>query len=127
LTQRRPPAHTVEQQAARLRAALPHHADRLLADPAWPALATALTEAENTGHDPVQLLRHATRRRTPDNTPPMASTFIWRIQRLAARQVPNDRAQAAGTHTTTSPQPARASDDPPVSAHSTPPTSVRRR
>lgn len=78
---------------------MPDHAQQILNDPAWPALAAVLTEAENVGHDPEKLLQHAARQRTLDDTRSTASTLTWRIQRLAARQVPGARARAAQTRT----------------------------
>ncbi len=61
LAQRQPPARAVERHAQRILVILPDHAQQVLDDPAWPALAAVLTEAENSGHDPEQL----TARRTP--------------------------------------------------------------
>jgi hypothetical protein len=59
LTRHTPPAHTTERHAQHLRAALPDHADQVLTDPAWPALAAVLTDAETAGHHPQHLLEQA--------------------------------------------------------------------
>ncbi|MDQ0387224.1 hypothetical protein J2S54_004044 [Streptomyces sp. DSM 42143] len=99
LAQRLPPARTIERHTQRVLAILPDHAQQILNDPAWSALAAALTEAENAGHDPEQLLQHAARLRTLDAVRSTARTLTWRIQRLAARQVPSDQARAAQTST----------------------------
>ncbi|WP_330338462.1 relaxase/mobilization nuclease domain-containing protein [Streptomyces sp. NBC_00557] len=107
LAQRRPPARTIERHTQRILAILPDHAQEILNDPAWPALATALTEAENAGHNPGHLLQHTARQRTLDDARSTASTLTWRIQRLAARQAPSARARAAQTRTSASVQSAQ--------------------
>ncbi|MEU1009068.1 mobilization protein [Streptomyces sp. NPDC005890] len=94
LAQRKPPARTMEHHAQQIRAVLPDHADQVLADPAWPALAAALAQAETAGHDPQQLLQHAARQRTLDDARSTARTLTWRIQRLGERHAPGPRAQA---------------------------------
>lgn len=99
LAQRKPPARTVERHAQHLRAVLPDHSEQVLADPAWPALAAALTQAETAGHDPQQLLRHAARQRALDDARSTARTLTWRIQRLGTRPAPSEQARAAQVHT----------------------------
>ncbi|MFI1097540.1 relaxase/mobilization nuclease domain-containing protein [Streptomyces sp. NPDC020917] len=54
LTQRHPAQRVADQHAQQLRQTIPAHADHVLSDSAWPALATALADAEATGHDPKQ-------------------------------------------------------------------------
>ena len=95
LVQRKPPARTVERHALQIRAVVPDYAEQVLDDPAWPALAAALTDAEAAGHDPQRLLEHATRQRTLDDARSAARTLTWRIQRLSQRQAPSARARAA--------------------------------
>lgn len=95
LAQRKPPTHIVEHHAQHIRTVLPDHAERILDDPAWPALAAALTQAETAGHDPQQLLQHAARQRALDDTRSIARTLTWRIQRLSERHAPSERARAA--------------------------------
>ncbi|MFF9096320.1 relaxase/mobilization nuclease domain-containing protein [Streptomyces sp. NPDC014802] len=82
LARRRPPARTVERHAQRVLAMLPQHAHQILKDPAWPALAAALTEAESAGHDIEQLLQHTTRHRTLEDGRSIASFLTWRIHPL---------------------------------------------
>ncbi|MFE0326989.1 relaxase/mobilization nuclease domain-containing protein [Streptomyces sp. NPDC058960] len=113
LAQRRPPADIVERHAQRIIAILPEHAQQVFDDPAWPALAAALTEAENIGHDPEWLLRHAAQRRTLDDARSTARTLTWHIQRLAARQSPSDRARATQAHTSATARPAQPGQTPP--------------
>ncbi|MEH0649638.1 mobilization protein [Streptomyces scabiei] len=107
LAQRRPPARTVERHAQRILMIVPEHAQRVLDDPGWPALAAALTEAETAGHDAELLLQHAARQRTLDDAHSTARTLTWRVQRLAARQVPGVQARAARAHTSATARPAR--------------------
>nr|WP_119590170.1 mobilization protein [Streptomyces scabiei] len=107
LAQRRPPARTVERHAQRILMIVPEHAQRVLDDPGWPALAAALTEAETAGHDAELLLQHAARQRTLDDAHSPARTLTWRVQRLAARQVPGVQARAARAHTSATARPAR--------------------
>ncbi|MEU1460050.1 mobilization protein [Streptomyces sp. NPDC005727] len=95
LVQHKPPAHTVERHAQHIRAVLPHHAEQILDDLAWPALATALTRAETAGHAPRQLLKLAARQRSLDDARSTAKTLTWRIQRLGTRPAPSQRARAA--------------------------------
>ncbi|MDX3243814.1 relaxase/mobilization nuclease domain-containing protein [Streptomyces sp. ME18-1-4] len=94
LAQRKPPTHIVEHHTQHIRTVLPDHAERILDDPAWPALAAALTQAETAGHDPRQLLQIATRQRALDDARSTARTLTWRIQRLGERHIPGPRAQA---------------------------------
>ncbi|MFI1536774.1 relaxase/mobilization nuclease domain-containing protein [Streptomyces anandii] len=98
LAQRKPPACTMEHHAQEIRAVLPDHADQVLDDPAWPALAAALAQAETAGHDPRQLLQHAADQRALDDARSTARTLTWRIQRLGERHSPGPRAQAPNAH-----------------------------
>ncbi|WUH92653.1 relaxase/mobilization nuclease domain-containing protein [Streptomyces sp. NBC_00433] len=101
LTARRPLGPVVENRAEEVRQTVPAHADHILGDPAWPALATALTDAEAAGHNPKRLLEQAAGQRTLTDARSPAQVLTWRIQRLAHRQVPSLRAQAAMARSTT--------------------------
>lgn len=68
LAQRRPPQPATERHAQRIRQTIPAHADQILDDPAWAALATTLTDAETAGHDPTRLL-HQQLTNAPSTTP----------------------------------------------------------
>ncbi|MFE2076543.1 relaxase/mobilization nuclease domain-containing protein [Streptomyces misionensis] len=127
LAQRQPPARTIERHAQRVLVMLPHHAQQTLDDPAWPALAAALTEAETAGHDPDQLLQHAARQRTLDDARSTASTLTWRIQRLAARQAPSARARTAQADTYVTPRPAQPGQTPPSPSQPGPAAPARHR
>jgi hypothetical protein len=75
--------------------AVPDHARRIVADPQWPALAGALTEAAQRGHNARQLLRQAARQRELNSARSPAAVLALRVQRLGYQPVPNCRAEAA--------------------------------
>ncbi|MET8592448.1 relaxase/mobilization nuclease domain-containing protein [Streptomyces sp. NPDC005078] len=84
-----------------VRAAVPEHANRILADPGWPALATVLADAEAGGHKPHQLLKEAAARRELGTAHRPARVLITRIQHTSRNPVPNPRAEAARLRSTT--------------------------
>ncbi|MFF0506853.1 mobilization protein [Streptomyces fimicarius] len=93
------------QQARRtlahdVRAAVPDHAYRILTDPAWPALATVLADAEAGGHKPHQLLKEAAAQRELTTARQPARVLITRIQHTSRNPAPNPRAEAARRTTT---------------------------
>ncbi|MEU2982520.1 mobilization protein [Streptomyces hirsutus] len=92
LTRRAPHATTANRFKQDLRAALPNHADRVLADPAWAALTTTLARAETAGHNPRHLLATVGTQRELDSADHPAEVLNWRITAQ-----PNRRAQAART------------------------------
>ncbi|MFC9486431.1 relaxase/mobilization nuclease domain-containing protein [Streptomyces hydrogenans] len=69
--------------AAAMRQALPELADRILAEPGWPALAATLDEARAVGHHPVALLVQAAARRELDTAERMSDVLVWRLRRMA--------------------------------------------
>jgi hypothetical protein len=83
-----------------VRAAVPDHAERILVDPAWPALATVLTDAEARGHQPHQLLREAAAQRELTTARQPARVLITRIQHTGRNPAPNRRAEAARRRST---------------------------
>ncbi|MEU3528590.1 relaxase/mobilization nuclease domain-containing protein [Streptomyces sp. NPDC038707] len=85
---------------ADVRAAVPDHAARILADLAWPALATVLADAESCGHQPHQLLREAAAQRELTTARQPARVLITRIQHTGRNPVPNRRAEAARRRST---------------------------
>ncbi|WP_249040276.1 relaxase/mobilization nuclease domain-containing protein, partial [Streptomyces chryseus] len=91
LAHRKPPAPAVERLVALVYEAVPTHAQQVLDDHAWPALATALADAEAAGHEPAALLKQAVDQRPLDDARSPARALTWRIQRLS----PADRARAA--------------------------------
>lgn len=86
--------------ASDVRAAVPDHAERILADPSWPALATVLADAEARGHKPHQLLKEAVAQRELDTARQPARVLITRIEHTSRNPVPNRRAEAARQRST---------------------------
>ncbi|WP_030886435.1 relaxase/mobilization nuclease domain-containing protein [Streptomyces sp. NRRL F-5053] len=95
LAQRRPPQQVVERHILIIRQAVPDHAEQVLEDPAFDALATVLADAEKAGHDPKQLLEQAADQRALDDARRPARVLTWRVERLSARSAPSTRARAA--------------------------------
>lgn len=71
------------------------HAERILADPAWPALASVLGDAEARGHQPHQLLKEAAGQRELATARKPARVLITRIQHTGRNPAPNRLAEAA--------------------------------
>ncbi|AVH56562.1 MULTISPECIES: relaxase/mobilization nuclease domain-containing protein [Streptomyces] len=118
LARRAPRATTASRFEQDLRAVLPDHADRVLSDPAWPALTTTLARAETAGHNPRRLLAEIAARRELDTADRPVEVLNWRIT-----VQPNRRAQAAckrSTRTTlVTPTPQPTSTPTTVSERST--------
>ncbi|MER5529826.1 mobilization protein [Streptomyces sp. NPDC002677] len=95
LADRAPSRQTRHRYAYHLRQAVPEHAERILTDPAWDALATVLAEAEAAGHNAATVLDQALNHRTLDDVHSPARALTWRIRRLGERHAPGPRAQAA--------------------------------
>ncbi len=100
LAARQPTDHARRTLAHDVQAAVPDHADRILTDPAWPALATVLAEAEAGGHKPHQLLKEATASRELTTARQPARVLITRIQHTSRNPAPNLRAEAARRRST---------------------------
>ncbi|MFE2873817.1 relaxase/mobilization nuclease domain-containing protein [Embleya sp. NPDC059259] len=84
-----------------LRQVLPEHADRIVANPAWPALNTALTHSTRTGKTPATVLLEAAGQRELDTATSPAEVLTWRIRRQLHQ--PTARHRAATTRSTTCP------------------------
>ncbi|MEU3064116.1 relaxase/mobilization nuclease domain-containing protein [Streptomyces subrutilus] len=97
LARRAPRAETARRFERELRAALPDHADRILADPSWTALTTTLAQAETAGHNPRRLLAEVGTLRGLDSAERPAEFLNWRITAQ-----PDRRAQAARRRSTVS-------------------------
>ncbi|MEV0535592.1 relaxase/mobilization nuclease domain-containing protein [Kitasatospora sp. NPDC050463] len=95
LSRRQPKEETSNTLAHDVRAAVPEHAERILADPNWPALATVLADAEAGGHQPHQLLAEAAARRELATAHLPAKVLISRIQHTSYHPAPNPIAEAA--------------------------------
>ncbi|WP_406862145.1 mobilization protein [Streptomyces sp. HUAS MG47] len=100
LARRTPGIQTKQRYARHLQQAAPDHADRILQDPAWDALATVLGDAETAGHNPTTLLDQALGQRTLDDARNPARALTWRIHRLGQRHAPGPLAQAAMARST---------------------------
>ncbi|MEC3995269.1 mobilization protein [Actinacidiphila sp. DG2A-62] len=100
LNQRQPPRTVMHHQATQMRQAVPGYAEHILTDPAWPALATVLTDAEAAGHDPARLLQQAADQRALGDARSPAQVLTWRIHRLTQRPAPSPRAKAAQSRST---------------------------
>ncbi|MCC3651765.1 mobilization protein [Streptomyces sp. S07_1.15] len=95
LTHRAPRAETAHRFEQDVRAALPNHADRILADPTWTALTTTLACGETAGHNPRRLLTQVSTQRELDSAECPAEVLNWRITAQ-----PNRRTQAARSRST---------------------------
>ncbi|MDQ0787908.1 relaxase/mobilization nuclease domain-containing protein [Streptomyces sp. B3I8] len=105
LARRSPNLQTKRRYAHHLQQAVPEHAEHILNDPAWDALATVLAEAEAAGHNPATVLDQALGQRTLDDAHSPARALTWRIRRLGERHAPSPLAAAARARSTT-PHPA---------------------
>ncbi|MEV8016900.1 mobilization protein [Streptomyces sp. NPDC086554] len=122
LTQRAPRPQTVQGFEAAVRQAVPDHADRILTDPAWPALATTLAMAESAGHNAQRLLAEVAASRELDTAERPAEVLTWRITAQ-----PNKRAQAARRRSTRSTAPVTPTRQPTHTTASEQITERRRR
>ncbi|GGJ11211.1 relaxase/mobilization nuclease domain-containing protein [Streptomyces brasiliensis] len=121
LARRTPRPETASRFEAAIRHTIPAQADRILTDPAWPALVTVLAYAESAGHHPRQLLAQTASERELDTVEHPAQVLIWRIT-----SQPNKRVQAARQQGTVGvgrpmPAPRAASTPPSVKANGIPP------
>jgi hypothetical protein len=98
LTRRTPRPETAHRFETTVRQAIPAHADRILTDPAWPALATTLAQTETAGHHLPTLLHRIAAERELDTAHSPAEVLTWRLT-----TTPNHRAAAAQTRSTTAP------------------------
>ncbi|WP_230993163.1 relaxase/mobilization nuclease domain-containing protein [Streptomyces endocoffeicus] len=100
LAARQPTEQARRALAHDVRAAVPDHADRILTDSAWSALATVLADAEAGGHQPLQLLKEAAAQRELSTARQPARVLITRIQHTSRNPAPNPRAEAARRRST---------------------------
>ncbi|MDI3420399.1 relaxase/mobilization nuclease domain-containing protein [Streptomyces luteolus] len=104
LAQRRPPQQMVERHIVLIRQTVPDHAEQVLEDSNFDALAAVLAHAEKAGHDPKQLLQQAADQRALDDARRPARVLTWRVERLAARPAPSAQARAAQSRSTALPR-----------------------
>jgi hypothetical protein len=120
LAQRRPSQPATERHAQRIRQTIPTHAEQILMDPAWPALATTLTDAETADHDPTQLLHQAADQRALEDARSPAQVLTWRLQRLTQRRPLSPQARAAQARSTVLPTMRTAAETAPSSSAARP-------
>ena len=99
LTQRAPTVEAADRYATLVRGALPDHAEQILTDPAWPALATTVHELEAAGRRPADVLTTAIDSRELDTADSVAEVLVWRMRNIAGVQ--SRRAEGGQTRTTT--------------------------
>ncbi|MEV6590966.1 relaxase/mobilization nuclease domain-containing protein [Streptomyces acidicola] len=102
LAERTPGPDETRRLAAAVQAAVPEHAQRILTDPAWPALATALAQAESAGTPPRPALTAAAGQRELDSADHPAQVLIWRLRSNTANQA-SARTRAANARTRRAP------------------------
>ncbi|MFJ6015380.1 relaxase/mobilization nuclease domain-containing protein [Streptomyces sp. NPDC092952] len=90
--------------ATAVRQALPELADRILAEPGWPALAATLDEARTAGHNSTDLLAQAAARREMDTVERISDVLVWRLRRMAALPAGPRSRPARGTAAVSSPE-----------------------
>ncbi|MEV4227413.1 mobilization protein [Streptomyces bobili] len=128
LTARPPRDQARRVLASDVRAAVPDHAERILTDPAWPALATVLADAEARGHHPHQLLKEAAAQRELTTARQPARVLITRIQHTGRNPALNRRAEAARRRSTIAGSVAtQQSGNPQSSRVATPPSDQQHR
>ncbi|MEU3188810.1 mobilization protein [Streptomyces sp. NPDC006923] len=71
------------RHVATLRQAVPELAERVLAEPGWPALAVTLADAEAAGYEPATLLTAAAARRELNTAEAVSDVLVWRLRRTA--------------------------------------------
>ncbi|MGY4986502.1 relaxase/mobilization nuclease domain-containing protein [Streptomyces nigrescens] len=115
---RRLPEPVRQRYAGALEAALPQHAEYVLREPGWEALAATLDQAERAGHVPNVLLQQAIALRELHTADSVTDVLVWRLRRLgnlpAATESPRTR-----TSSRTSQQ------QPPAPKHTAPVTTAR--
>ncbi|GGU32246.1 relaxase/mobilization nuclease domain-containing protein [Streptomyces violascens] len=94
------PIRTRQRHSTTLQSVLPHLADRIQAEPGWPALAAVLDQAEHAGHDTSALLQKAAASRELDSADAISDVLVWRLYHLGETTIPAAKrrhpAQAAG-------------------------------
>ncbi|MFF4709583.1 relaxase/mobilization nuclease domain-containing protein [Streptomyces sp. NPDC001297] len=95
----------VEAYAPVVREALPHLAETVLGEAAWPALAATLRQAENAGYSPARLLAEVAALRGFGDAESTAEVLVWRLQRRMDSDTRSNSAQpqASATHAATTP------------------------
>jgi MobA/VirD2-like, nuclease domain len=93
-----------------IRSAVPHLAETVLGEAAWPALAATLRVVENVGYDPARVLAEVAGMRGFSDAESTAEVLVWRLQRrldsdTRTGRVPGHSSVAASTPTEMIPVP----------------------
>ncbi|WP_024755961.1 relaxase/mobilization nuclease domain-containing protein [Streptomyces exfoliatus] len=94
------PQWQLNRQVIAVRHALPDLAERILAEPDWPALAATLNEATTAGHSPARLLVQAAGHRELGTAHNLSEVLTWRLNRLRepTAEKPSPRMAATPIH-----------------------------
>ncbi|MFD8676330.1 relaxase/mobilization nuclease domain-containing protein [Streptomyces seoulensis] len=84
LAERTPGQHVTRRLTAVVRAITPEYAERILGDPAWPALATVLAQAESAGISPRHALTAVVEQRELHTADRPAEVLVWRLRSATA-------------------------------------------
>ncbi|MFD0022798.1 relaxase/mobilization nuclease domain-containing protein [Streptomyces sp. NPDC058382] len=125
LAARAPSPQAQDRLAAAVRATIPDHAHRILADPAWPALSTALAQAESAGNPPRRALAVLSEQRELDTADRPAEVLVWRLRTATAERV-SQRARSAATRSARTDLLTKRTGVPAVSAVQPQPTNIKR-
>ncbi|MEV0038876.1 mobilization protein [Streptomyces sp. NPDC050804] len=120
LAERTPSPDQTHRFATAVRAAVPEHAQRILADPAWPALATTLAQAESAGTPPRKALADLAGQRELNTADHPAEVLIWRLRSSTADRI-HQRTHSAQAHTTLRHTPAHPTANHPSTGPATRP------
>ncbi|MFK0160696.1 mobilization protein [Streptomyces sp. NPDC090493] len=83
----------VEAYAPVVREAIPHLAETVLGEAAWPALAATLRQAENAGYSPARVLAEVAALRGFGDAESAAEVLVWRLQRRMDSDTRSNSAQ----------------------------------
>ncbi|MFG2683891.1 relaxase/mobilization nuclease domain-containing protein [Streptomyces sp. NPDC048392] len=112
LSRRTPRAETARRFEKDLRAAIPDDADRIMADPSWPALTTTLARAEANGNNVRRLLSELGSQRQQSSAEYPAETLNWRVIAQPNRRTQAARSRSSISKTTSVSTTPRASASP---------------
>ncbi|GAB7181785.1 hypothetical protein ATKI12_1616 [Kitasatospora sp. Ki12] len=110
LAHRTPDTYTLARYQHTVQTVLPDHAKSITTDPAWPALATVLADAEQAGHDVGDTLAQAAQPNDLAGANSPAQHLLWSVKARSRKGTTGERTTAARTKTTT----ARATATPAV-------------
>ncbi|MFE7318231.1 relaxase/mobilization nuclease domain-containing protein [Streptomyces sp. NPDC057555] len=122
---RRLPEPTRQRYTDTLEATLPQHADHVLREPGWDALAATLDQAERAGQDPDVLLQQAIAWRELDTADSVTDVLVWRLRRLGNLPAATDSPRAQRNPRTSQQRPPSPKSQAPEAAVRTNPSAAR--